>query len=429
MEYELFHPADGDPNACIPFIVSLPGSSQQHVNGFSQRLRSKRWAVAVPLRPSGAPPLFEGDGSPRDGVWYVWECCKHFLLKFAVQKKKFLMVGVSNGGSTVLRFATLWPQLCCGLIAVTGCVHGLAKLPEDLKQLQGIPMDMYVGTNDECGFYEPMQSMMADLGIVGHAPTASLTVFQGAGHICSPLIEDSLIYGKLILFFLSAGNPFGNKAIHLPVKTAANKDPHRIVSVLKDCCGVLGLPCAQDSNGSLKVCAAGSSETAVSFVPEAPSAMDNALCAIHFKTGDAVEVWSNTHQAWISAIVSKVGDRGDTAGVTVTFTDSRGQNGKTIPPELVCEYVRRPGSYKRITCANVAVGDSVTVWSESKQGWYNDGEVTEMRASTATIRYCNGQLCKDVPIEQIPFFIKERRCSEAGQTSIFRLFCCSSKGK
>ena len=54
-------------------------------------------------------------------------------------------------------------------MVVTGSVQGRAKL----QKLNGIPLDMYVGTNDECGFYDPMKAspsaMSASrLGCVAH---------------------------------------------------------------------------------------------------------------------------------------------------------------------------------------------------------------------------------------------------------------------
>jgi len=406
MEYELFHPADCDQQARIPFVVSLSGSGQTHVNGFSQRLRSKNWAVAVPLRPSRAPGLYDGNGSQGDGIWHVWEFCKHLLSTFAVENKKFLMVGVSNGGSSVLRFATLWPELCCGLVAVTGSLQGLVKLPEDLKQLNGIPIDMYVGSNDECGFYQPMQKMMADLRAIGHEPAASLTVFQGGGHICSPLIEDCVIHSKLLLFLLRTGNLVTSKTIAISAKSVAHGDPHRVLALLKDFCGDLGLRCTLDSKGSLKVCSAASSVPVVSIVSEAASDTD-AVCAINFKVDDAVELWCNSQQAWIRGTVSKIVEHGDIAGVTVTFTDSRGKVSKTIPPGLIRAYVRTPGSKTKISSTTLVVGDRVAVWSDSKQSWFEDGEVTELRSNMITIRYCNNELVKDVPIDQIQSVIKE----------------------
>merc|ERR1712151_1416744 len=126
-------------------------------------------AVAVPLRPETAPLMFLGTGAQGDGVWYLQQFCQHVLQNFNVDGGRLLMVGVSNGGSSVLRFATLWPELCRGLMVVTGALKGLAHEAE-LKRLQGIPIDLYVGTNDEVGFYQPMVDLERQLRAIGHSP-------------------------------------------------------------------------------------------------------------------------------------------------------------------------------------------------------------------------------------------------------------------
>merc|ERR1712151_98502 len=105
--------------------------------------------------------------------------CRHLSENFSISGGRFLMVGVSNGGSSVLRFATLWPELTCGVVVVTGSLQGLVDLPDGLRKMSGIPVDMYVGTNDECGFFAPMKALEANFKSIKHHPVASLTVFNG----------------------------------------------------------------------------------------------------------------------------------------------------------------------------------------------------------------------------------------------------------
>merc|ERR1740117_454774 len=201
MEYQLFLPSGYDHSTPIPFLVSLSGTGGQHVNGFSHRLANENWAVAVPLRPQTAPLFFEGVGNPRDGVWYLQQFCRHLQQRYNVEGNKLLMCGVSNGGSSVLRFATLFPEMCRGVIVVTGALKGLAP-DQDLARLQGLPIDMYVGTNDECGFYKPMVELEAQLRQLGQAPAAVLTVFNGAGHTCSPMVDTNVLMGKIQMMLL-----------------------------------------------------------------------------------------------------------------------------------------------------------------------------------------------------------------------------------
>lgn len=205
MEYELLLPQNYDPSVPRPWLISVSGVEQTHVNYFSRRLQLDDWVIAVPLRPQHAPLLFEGCGQEGDGIWHMSEFCRHLLGQYKVEGGSFLFVGVSNGGNAVVRFATLWPKLCRGIVAVTAALHGP---PESLRRLQGIPIDMYVGTNDECGFYQPMLDLEENLRRAFQTPPALLTVFEGGGHCCSPLVDQHLVIGKLRLMLLrSCGAP------------------------------------------------------------------------------------------------------------------------------------------------------------------------------------------------------------------------------
>lgn len=203
MEYELFLPAGHNPRVPTPFVVSVSGASQQHVNGFSRKLISPHWGVAVPLRPDGAPLLFEGSGTPGSGVWFLRQFCKHLTERFAVEKGRFILCGVSNGGSAVLRFATLWPELVRGVVVVAGSLTGLAR-GEEMARLSGIPIEMFVGRNDEYGFCPNMVELEIQLKSLGLNPAAHLHVFEQAGHVCSPHIDSDSLHGKLRLMFLRA---------------------------------------------------------------------------------------------------------------------------------------------------------------------------------------------------------------------------------
>lgn len=252
MEYELFVPSGYDPRVPTPFIISVSGVEQTHVNGFSHRLPSDKWVVAVPLRPAASPLFFEGCGKDGDGIWYLRKFCSHLIKKFTVKGGQFIMAGVSNGGSSVLRLATLFPELCCGLVVVTGSIQGLvpqADLPAVCQRLNGIPIDMYVGTNDECGFYPPMVDLEKRLAAVSHQPLAELTVFRGAGHVCSPLIDEHLIRGKILLMMArsSAGQQVRIDA-HAAPNAADIKHQLRIFGE------ALGLSCSTSTDGTLVAC-------------------------------------------------------------------------------------------------------------------------------------------------------------------------------
>jgi hypothetical protein len=252
MEYELFLPSEYDPSVSTPFIVSVPGMEQTHVNGFSRRLPSDQWVVAVAIRPASAPHFFEGSGADGDGVWHLRQLCNHLLSEHSVYGGRFTFVGVSNGGSSVLRFATVFPEICCGVVVVTGSIYGLvphAQFLATLRRLMGLPIDMYVGTKDECGFFPPMIQLEKDLAAVDHFPKLELTIFKGAGHCCSHLVEQHVIRAKILLMMARTW-PLGRQfQIDLHSAPSTNDTGEK----LQVFCNDLGIPCSFTMDGGLKV--------------------------------------------------------------------------------------------------------------------------------------------------------------------------------
>lgn len=248
MEYELFPPPNWDPSVPTSFLVSVSGVGGQHINGFSRRLPHGQWVVAVPLRPEDSELFFEGCGAEGDGLWHLREFCRHLSEEFAVETNRFLMVGVSNGGNAVVRFATHWPELCRGLIIVT-C--GISGRGEDLHRLQGIPIDMYVGSADECGFYDKMTSLEAALRHQGQSPPASLTIFEDAPHCCSPLVDQHLVMARMLVMLLNSG-PIG-RHIKLGFPDPGVLSSDEITARVRGLCEDLGLEHELDASGSLAV--------------------------------------------------------------------------------------------------------------------------------------------------------------------------------
>jgi pimeloyl-ACP methyl ester carboxylesterase len=266
MEYEFLTPPGYDSAVPIPVLVSISGTGQQHVNRFSQRLSSHGgWAVAVPLRPADAPLFFQGSGSEGDGLWYLRAFCHHLMEKFLVDSGRFIFVGVSNGGNAVLRFAIHFPELCRGLVVVTTGVNGRG---EDLRRLQGIPLDLYVGSKDECGFFPPMTELEASLRSLQHYPPASLTIFEGAGHVCSQFVDQSLIVAKISLMLLRSG-PLGRTVRLTPPEEAGVLAVEDISARLRAFCDELGLEYGVDSTGTLVATRATAMENASQFAKPA----------------------------------------------------------------------------------------------------------------------------------------------------------------
>jgi len=434
MEYEILCAPGLDLKKPVPFILSVSGTAQLHVNGFTQRLLSRNWAVAMCLRPKEAPLLFEGSGKPGDGPWHMHELCQHLLSEFSVSGGQFLLVGVSNGGNSVLRFSTLWPELCCGVVAVTGSLQGLCELPGTLRRLQGIPIDMYVGTKDECGFYAPMRALEADFRTIGHTPSATLTVFEDAGHVCSPLINEWLIHGKIGLMLLKAGL-IGGEIFKFEVPDGFRRPSEKVIRQLLAFCKTLDLEHLTDADGCL-VMQSPKGPLMSMIMPKAKTEPDEAPPATNdYAKGDIVEVWSNSRQQWDQAVVAHVSHSGESAGVQVIFEDERGKLTKTVLWEFAKQYLRKPentcaktasgagtASATSSTCGAtsgmsvvsgsnswLAVGERVHVWSDSKQMWHQDGSVTKLSQTdgTVTVVFGGGSLAKTITLEQATQVLKK----------------------
>jgi hypothetical protein len=289
------------------------------------------------------------------------------------------MVGVSNGGNSVLRFATLWPELCCGLLVVTGSIQGLVELPAGLQRLGGLPIDMYVGTEDECGFYEPMVAMEEDLRKVGHSPPATLTVFKKAGHCCSPLVDNYLLHSKILLMLLYAGATGDSLDIGVP-ETALPID--EVYVELICFCDKLGITWSKTESGGLRV----SSTTFQSHVPQPVPSPKQQGRAHSFRKSDCVEVWSNYSHTWLIAEVMEVSDQ----GVSVSFNDDRGVMSKMILSRYIKDFLRTPDAAAAVCRRPFVKGDRVEIWSNSQQKWFEDGKVHEVSADGSLTVLFNG---------------------------------------
>eukprot|EP00927_Polykrikos_kofoidii_P024975 TRINITY_DN2254_c0_g1_i1.p1 TRINITY_DN2254_c0_g1~~TRINITY_DN2254_c0_g1_i1.p1 ORF type:complete len:755 (-),score=111.67 TRINITY_DN2254_c0_g1_i1:120-2384(-) len=270
MKYALFVPAGYKRTTPTPFVVSVAGSGQQHINGFSRRLVCDGWAVVVILRPDEAPLMFTGSGKEGEGTWYLHSAVDHIMSYYRVKGGRVLLTGVSNGGSSVLRFATLWPELCCGVVVVTGNLAGLAT-EADCKRLDGLPLDMYVGTKDEIGFYQTMVQLKAQLKSWNHTPPPQLTIFEGIGHICSTFINGRVLLGKMSFMFLRAGildEPVTLEGNAKPLDQLAPLHPHEVKEEMRSFACRLDLKVEEVSSFGLRV-TKGSTQAKL---PESPSA-------------------------------------------------------------------------------------------------------------------------------------------------------------
>jgi len=285
------------------------------------------------------------------------------------------------------------------------------ELPAGCQKMRGVPVDMYVGSKDECGFYQPMVALESHFREVGHKPVAALTIFQDAGHVCSPLIDEYLIHGKIGLMLLYAG--VTGRCLVLSVPERARRPSEKILAKLTAFAGDLGLMCQRTADGSLQVgVTAGPTEGALLTMKlpriQAGHGEPASPVAKNFHVDDTVEVWSNSKQRWETGTVVRTSE-GEEGGVQVVFEDERGKLSKMIPWICVQDYLRRPsGADGNMPCAEgFTVGDRVAIWSTSNRQWIQDGQVSSIcREKGLTIHYCDGSLSKLVPLENAAQFLR-----------------------
>lgn len=162
MEYVAVVPRDFDANRAHPVLILLPPGGQDrmmasaalaYVQGEAVRTG---WVVIVPLspqapdeetkKPSGktrgdAPSLLDVSPAAIDRL------CEHVARRVQVRAGVFHLAGVSNGGRSAFRWATLAPHRFASLTVLPGFAEDTDL--ERLGRLKNIPVRMYVGQKDD----------------------------------------------------------------------------------------------------------------------------------------------------------------------------------------------------------------------------------------------------------------------------------------
>lgn len=174
LEYYLILPTDYSVDCDYPVAIAISGEKQQHVSRFFQswKAENRGWIVACPLRPDDWPLFFQGSDV------LLQKFASHILDNFRAEGNRLHLVGVSNGGHSAFHFATRWPELCHSVTLAPG--YNFWKV--DVTLVNGIPIDMYVGDDDELGFTTRMIVLKGHLDQAGHKPDAFLKTVNGAGH-------------------------------------------------------------------------------------------------------------------------------------------------------------------------------------------------------------------------------------------------------
>merc|ERR1712183_475036 len=101
-----------------------------------------------------------------------------------------------------------------------------------------------------------MVELEGQLRAIGHSPLAQLTIFEGAGHVCSTLVDSNLLFGKIRLMLLRSGRVGETATIsvanasHDKLCTLSRSDALATLSAFAD---RLGLGCIAGAGNHLQV--------------------------------------------------------------------------------------------------------------------------------------------------------------------------------
>jgi len=140
-----------EPPACrnnthCPIALVLPGGLQNQnlmeetLRPWAQMLREAGWVVLSPIAPS-REDLFYGDGAP-----IVIHMLSHMKQRLGLDTRRITLVGISNGGISAYRVATLAPDYFHRVVVAPGYADDVAI--EHLDRLRGLDLISMVGAND-----------------------------------------------------------------------------------------------------------------------------------------------------------------------------------------------------------------------------------------------------------------------------------------
>lgn len=176
LEYFLSLPKGFDKDKTYRIILAIPPGEQTKslVDAYSQWFEyfaEQGWIMISPVTPNGK--LFF-QGSER----YLPYLMDHIQNEFKLEGDKFYLLGVSNGGVSSFRVATLHPERFHSITVMPGWPK-----PADenrLEKIVDIPVNFVVGEQDERWrkkseeFYETLKKMGCDV---------TLEIVPSEGHL------------------------------------------------------------------------------------------------------------------------------------------------------------------------------------------------------------------------------------------------------
>jgi len=152
-----------------PLVILMPGGSGEQAlardlyNWLGEELAARGWAVAIPVSPNGHS--FRGGNNALIP-----------LLIDALQQRgdiaegPTLLAGISNGGMSALEIAAAGLREYYGVLAVPALVPNNL----DLSGLEGMPIYLRIGDQDEMGWTARLQETRAALEEAGARVDADL---------------------------------------------------------------------------------------------------------------------------------------------------------------------------------------------------------------------------------------------------------------
>ncbi len=190
LEYALVIPEGFEPDGSFPVLVALPpgGQDRDVTEGtvesiYAAQALERGWVVASPVAPGGE--LFF-QGSER----YLPELLDRLEAGLVPEDGRFYLAGVSNGGRSAFRIATLEPDRFAGMVVFPGFPDGA----DDVGALVDIPLRLWVG-GDDTSWVGPSEEVAATLAGLG--ADVELTVVPGEGHIISTLRDGVDLFDAL----------------------------------------------------------------------------------------------------------------------------------------------------------------------------------------------------------------------------------------
>ncbi len=173
-------------------VLSLPPGGQDKsmailgVKNWLDYFSDKQLIVITPIAPKGKM-FFRG------AEQVLPEFMQHITEKYAIKNKRFYLLGVSNGGISAFRAATLYPEWFNSLTVVPG----YPSQPDNkrLEKLKDIPVTLIVGEYDG-GWLSNSQKAHQQLNALGS--NSKLITIAKEDHFMHARLSAETIYPYLI---------------------------------------------------------------------------------------------------------------------------------------------------------------------------------------------------------------------------------------